>query len=89
MTSEQFTEKAQKRPCYTDLEDARQVLSGIGVDLTPRQMKRAAEADVEGKRKMPFFLDPIDGKLKINKDTLLQIYFDRQVAAESRAELDI
>jgi hypothetical protein len=31
-------------PCYIDLEQARQVLAEMGVALTPRQMKRAADS---------------------------------------------
>ena len=34
------------KPCYIDLEQARQVLAEMGVELTARQMKRAAELDV-------------------------------------------
>lgn len=32
-------------PRYIDLEEARKVLAGMGVELTARQMKRAAETD--------------------------------------------
>jgi len=42
-------------------------------------MKRAAEMDASGVRKLPFFVDPIDGKLKIEKGTLVRIYMDAQV----------
>ena len=56
-----------KEPCYINLEQARQVLAGMGVELSPRQIKRAAEPDAEGKRKLPFFIDPIEGRLKIEK----------------------
>lgn len=61
-------------PCYIGLEQARQVLAEIGVELTPRQMKRAADRDAHGHRKLPFFVDPIEGKLKIEKGTLVAIY---------------
>jgi hypothetical protein len=53
--------------CYVDLEEARQVLAEMGVALSPRQMKRAADMDARGRRKLPFFLDPIEGRLKIEK----------------------
>ena len=69
-------------PHYIGLEEARQVLAQIGVELTPRQMKRAADKDPSGRRKLPFFLDPIEHTLKIEKDTLLVIYHQRQIEAE-------
>lgn len=61
-------------PCYIGLEQARQVLAEIGVELSPRQMKRAADRDAHGHRKLPFFVDPIEGTLKIEKGTLVAIY---------------
>ncbi len=72
-----------KQPCYIDLEQARQVLAGMGVELTPRQMKRAADTDAHGQRKLPFFVDPIQGKLKIEKGTLVRIYRELQIEAEN------
>ena len=77
------------QPFYIDLEEARQVLSGIGIDLSEKQMKRAAEPDPHGQRKLPFFGDPIDGKLKINKNTLLSLYIERQVSAENNMRITI
>jgi hypothetical protein len=71
-----------KQPCYLGLEDARQVLAGMGVNLTKRQMQRAADMDAQGRRKLPFFVDPIEHKLKIEKDDLLRAYFKRQVEAQ-------
>jgi hypothetical protein len=71
-----------KEPCYINLEQARQVLAGMGVELTPRQIKRAAEPDAEGRRKLPFFIDPIEGRLKIEKGTLVDIYRKAQIKAE-------
>ena len=71
-----------KQPCYINLTQAREVLSDMGVDLTERQMKRAAETDAHGNRKLPFFVDPIEGKLKIEKGTLMKIYNDLQAEAE-------
>ena len=70
-----------KQPCYLGLEDARQVLAGMGVNLTLRQMQRAAEQDAQGRRKLPFFVDPIEHRLKIEKNDLLSAYFNRQVEA--------
>ncbi|MFB7145826.1 hypothetical protein ACWGMK_11925 [Agrobacterium deltaense] len=68
-------------PCYIGLEQARQVLADIGVELTPRQMKRAADRDAHGHRKLPFFVDPIEGTLKIEKGTLVAIYQQLQSEA--------
>lgn len=89
MSTEEFKNKAGELPRYIDLEESRRVLASIGIDLTERQMKRAAEPDVQGKRKIPYFIDPIDGKLKISEDTLLRIYVDRQAEAARNATLDI
>ena len=71
-----------RQPCYIDLEEARQVLATMGVELTPQQMKRAADKDALGRRKLPFFIDPIEGTLKIENDSLISIYMKRQVEAE-------
>ena len=70
-------------PHYINLRQARVVLSDIGITLTDRQMKRAAEPGPAGKRKLPFFVDPIDGKLKIEKGELVKIYMALQVQAEN------
>jgi hypothetical protein len=72
-----------KQPEYIGLDEARQVLAEMGVALSPRQMKRAADMDAQGKRKLPFFLDPIEGKLKIEKNTLRSIYMKAQADAEN------
>jgi len=72
-----------KQPCYIDLEQARQVLADMGVELNARQMKRAAEKDAQGRRKLPFFVDPIEKKLKIEKGTLVRIYRELQIDAEN------
>ncbi len=73
-----------KQPTYIDLGEARQVLAEMGVELSERQMKRAADMDANGMRKLPFFIDPIEGKLKIEKQTLINVYRQRQLEAESR-----
>ncbi|WP_306168643.1 hypothetical protein [Halomonas sp. MMSF_3323] len=72
-----------KQPQYIGLEEARKVLSEIGVSLNERQMKRAADKDATGQRKLPFFVDPIEGRLKIEKGTLVKIYRQLQVEAEN------
>jgi hypothetical protein len=68
---------------YIDIERAREVLAELGIKLSPRQMKRAADKGPNGVRKLPFFLDPIDGRLKIEKGTLTRIYAARQIDAEN------
>lgn len=37
-------------------------------------MKRAADKDAEGRRKFPFFIDPIEGTLTIEKQDLINAY---------------
>ena len=69
-------------PRYIDLNEAREILADMGVELTHRQMKRAADKDIHGQRKLPFFIDPIDGKLKIEKGVLTDIYRRRQIDAQ-------
>ena len=71
------------KPYYIGLSEARAVLAEIGVELTERQMKRAAEPDAHGQRKLPFFVDPIDGTLKIERQALVDAYRTRQVNAEN------
>lgn len=71
-----------RQPHYIDLEEARQVLAQMGVQLTLRQIQRAAEQDGQGRRKLPFFVDPIEGKLKIEKNDMMSVYFRKQVEAQ-------
>jgi hypothetical protein len=71
-----------KNPTYINLEQARTVLADMGVELTQRQMKRAAEKDAHGQRKLPFFVDPIEKKLRIEKGTLVNAYRKLQIEAE-------
>src|SRR5713101_7601373 len=78
--------RAMKNPCYIDLEQARRVLAEMGVALNPRQMKRAADKDGQGRRKLPFFVDPIEGRLKIEKNILQRIYMKAQVEAENNLQ---
>lgn len=75
-----------KLPCYIDLNQAREVLAEMGVELNERQMKRAAEIDAHGKRKLPFFVDPVEGRLKIEKGTLVRIYRQAQIDAENNVK---
>ncbi len=55
-------------PMSEELLIGRQVLAEMGVKLSLRQMQRAAEQDAQGRRKLPFFVDPIEHKLKIEKE---------------------
>lgn len=71
-------------PHYINLAEARQVLAEMGVELNERQMKRAADPNAHGQRKLPFFIDPIEGRLKIEKQTLINVYRKRQLEAENR-----
>lgn len=66
-----------------DLDGAREALAAIGVSLSAKQLKRAAEPDADGRRKLPFFIDPIDGRLKINRNSLLKPYFKLVAEAEN------
>lgn len=70
-------------PCYIGLDEARQVLGEMGIELNQRQMKRAADRDARGHRKLPFFVDPVEGTLKIEKGALVAIYQKLQDAALS------
>jgi len=72
-----------KPPCYIGLQEAREVLAEMGIDLNTRQIKRAADPDAHGRRKLPFFVDPIDGRLKIEKGSLVGIYRKAQIEAEN------
>ncbi len=56
----------------------------MGIRLNERQMQRAAELDASGRRKLPFFVDPIEGKLRIDKDDLISIYFNKQAEARNK-----
>ncbi|NEJ60764.1 hypothetical protein GUK21_31825 [Rhizobium leguminosarum] len=73
-------------PTYISLSEARNELSSIGVDLSDRQIKRAADKDAQGKRKLPFFVDPLTGTLKIEKGALVAAYRKLQVEAENNLQ---
>lgn len=75
-------------PTYIGIEGARELLAGMGINLTSRQIKRAADPDAHGRRKLPFFVDPIDKRLKIEKNTLLEIYNHCQVNAVNNARIN-
>jgi hypothetical protein len=69
-------------PCYIGLAQARLILAEMGIDLSDRQIRRAAETDRHGRRKLPFFVDPVDGRLKIEKGSLVRVYRELQLEAE-------
>ena len=75
-----------KLPCYINISQARTVLAEMGVELSERQIKRAADPDAFGRRKLPFFIDPIDGRLKIEKNILVGIYRKAQMEAEDNVK---
>jgi hypothetical protein len=72
------------QPYYLDLEEARALLATMNVKLTVRQIRRSADPDPHGRRKLPWFIDPIEGRLKIERNALLTAYFNRQVDAERK-----
>ena len=74
-------------PRDVNIEQARCFLAEHGIELTHRQIKRAADPDAHGKRKLPFFIDPIDGRLKIDKNLLAEIYNTCQVNAKNNAHI--
>jgi len=74
-------------PCFIDLKQAQEVLSGMGIEVNERQVRRAASKDAQGKRKLPFFVDPIDGKLKIEKGALVSVYNQCRVQAERNSHI--
>lgn len=59
---------------FITIDETIDTLAEIGIQMKLSQMKRAAEPDHNGLRRVPFFKDPIDGRLKIDKTTLLGMY---------------
>lgn len=70
-------------PHYLNIDEAQELLARMGLNLSRRQIKRAAEKDASGKRKLPFFVDPIDKKLKIDKRDLISAYRKLQIEAQN------
>jgi hypothetical protein len=56
----------------------------VPADLLDR---REEYLNANGKRKLPWFIDPIEGRLKIERNALLSAYFNRQVEAERNCDL--
>lgn len=77
---------ARSGPHYLDMEEARELLAEMNIHLTMRQIKRSSDLDGAGKRKLPWFIDPIEGRLRIERNALLKAYLKRQVEAERNCE---
>ena len=77
-----------QHPQLLDIEQARELLSEFGLELNLRQMQRAAEPNAQGQRKLPFFKCPIEGRLRIEKNALLKVYFDLMKLAENNTFSD-
>jgi hypothetical protein len=73
-------------PIYIGLSEARSELAAMGIKLSDRQIKRAADKNAQGRRKLPFFVDPITGTLKIEKGSLVAAYRRLQVNAEKNLQ---
>lgn len=67
------------------LDEARALLAEMGVILNERQIQRAAEPNAAGERKLPFFVDPIEGRLRIERNALLRVYSHLLKDAENKA----
>jgi hypothetical protein len=79
---------ASRQPRYLDVDEARAILAEMNVHLSRRQVKRSSEMDARGKRRLPWFIDPIEGRLKIERNDLFAAYFNRQVEAERNCTLN-
>jgi hypothetical protein len=77
---------AGKRAHYLDFDQVGALLDEMNIHLSRRQVKRSSEMNAQGKRKLPWFIDPIDGRLKIERNALLAAYFNRQVEAERNCD---
>jgi hypothetical protein len=73
-------------PTYLSLSQVRTELAEMGIKLSDRQIKRAADKDAHGKRKLPFFVDPITGRLKIERGALVAAYRKLQTDAENNLQ---
>jgi hypothetical protein len=80
---------SHSHPTYLGMEEARQLLAEMNVRVTARQIKRSSDMDLAGRRKLPWFIDPIEGRLKIERNALLSAYFNRQVEAERNCVLGL
>ena len=82
-TAQAHTEAQRTKGNYdrtTSLHRAGGGAAAVGPD--GRAADASANADAQGRRKLPFFVDPIERKLKIEKADLISIYLKRQVQAQ-------
>ncbi len=70
-------------PQFLSLDEARELLAEYGIEINLRQMQRAAEPNAHGQRKLPFFKCPIEGRLRIERNTLLGVYLNLIKDAEN------
>jgi len=65
-----------KQPCYLGLEDARQVLAEMGVNLSLRQMQRAAEQDAQVDKVLKEL--EVDGKPRLRVMNKIDLLLPKQ-----------
>lgn len=66
-------------------DQAVEKLRSMGLDVNERQITRAASPNERNKRTLPFFKDPITGKLVIDEEALVKTYMKAQDAAIKEA----
>lgn len=64
-------------------KEAQKKLAEMGIKVNVRQITRAASPNDAGVRKLPFFRDPITGKLVIDEEVLVKFYTRAQSEAIS------
>lgn len=62
------------KPQLLTPDEARALLAEYNVNLNERQIRRAAEPNAAGERKLPFFVDPVTRTLRIERSALLRVY---------------
>ncbi len=63
---------------FLTLNAAADYLKSKGIPVKNTSLRSAAEPDAKGRRKLPFFKDPLSGKLIIDRDDLDRIYSHAQ-----------
>ena len=71
-----------KQPCYIGLEEARQVLAEMGVQLTMRQMQRAADRTRRDDASCRSSSIPSSTSSKSKRTICISVYFRKQVEAQ-------
>lgn len=66
---------------YVTIDQAHELLAPINPALKKDTLRKAAEPDAAGRRKLPFFKDPLTNKLLIDRKILLDMYQQRQADA--------